>query len=246
MNVFSKVIASLKIKTKKKALLISDSGEFKVLKKRGKVIKRFFASSKEFTLSHSREISAATRLIMPNLTKLKMGEVIERNGFLIKSERTGKTHSGSNTIMTLSVTHCGKVCFVKIGFHTGENNFVGHVRAKEFFKKHNNQMHGYNVEVVPTHLFYSKTNSKKGDLKGFLVSAFFPSEKVTLVNDIEHLMGEEKFRKSHLGKAVFNISNELYSNQRVQDADSVNCFLDKSKNTLYFFDLYAQKSSLPK
>lgn len=239
-------MASFKIKPKKKASLISTSNEFKVLKKRGRVIKRFFASSKEFTQKHGKEVSVAAKLIMANLIKLKSGEVIEKEGFVIKSDYTGKTHAGRNTIMTLRVTHNGKICFVKMGFHTGENNFVGYARAKEFFKKHNNQMYGYKVEVVPTHLFYSKSNSKADTFRGFLVSDFFSSEKVTLVNDIEQSLGNKAFRESPLGKAVFKISYDLYGEQKVQDADSINCFLDKSKNTLYFFDLYAQKSSLPK
>jgi len=238
------IIAKIRMRPKPVSKRVSSVNGFKVLSTQNFGIKRFFASSEKFMNLHSKEVSQAAHLIAANLKRLKAGEVVESKGFVIKSGYTGKSHSGQNTTLSWSVSHNGKVCFVKMGAHCGEKHFEGYKRAEEFLKKHNNQLFGYKVELVPSHLFYSKSNSKEDTFRGFLVSDFFSADKVNLVSDIECSMGSRAFVKTPLAKAVFRISSRLFSESKVVDADTINCFVDKSNKTLYFFDVYVTNKNL--
>jgi hypothetical protein len=232
------IVSILRSKPKPPVNEKAQRGGFFVSLKRKFPVKRFLAISPDFVAAHRRELSVASHLIAANIKKLKQGEVIESKGFVIKSTYTGKTHPGANSSLTLSVSFNGKVCFVKMGVHTGANNFEGFMRGKEFLESIGGEMNGFKIKLVPTHLFYSKSNSKKDSIKGFLVSDFFPSEKVMLASDIEFEMGNRPFAKTLLGKTISRIDHELCMKYGVSDAQAINCFVDKSNKTLYFFDLF--------
>lgn len=201
--------------------------------------KRFLATSPVFMRKYGKAVSDASHLIFANLKKLRSGEVIQKNGFVIRKESTGK-YVGNNANITLSVSFKGKTCFVKLGTDSGRGHFVAYEKAREFFKKHNNTLHGFGVEVVPYHLLYLKTNTKKAKAIGVAVSDFFPKEKVTLVSDIEEMLGKSNFKETHLGQALSEIQSTLAFKEGVLDAGTHNCFFDEVKRKIYFFDLWAR------
>ena len=238
-NFIKRIRAKSYIKTRESGVMEG----FKFSSVKSGRVKRFIASSETFIAAHKKEVSLAVRIINRNMKKLKLGASVEEKGFVIKPKYTGKMYPGRNASLTLSVSLGDRVCFVKLGAHCGENNFVGYLRAKDYFAKNENQLYGYRVEVVPSHLFYSKSTFK-GNSKGFSISDFFPSDKVALVNDIERSMGEKAFSKTELGRAVCRIGDDLYADYKVEDGSTINCFLDRKTKTLYFFDLYATTNSL--
>ncbi len=201
--------------------------------------KKFLAVSPVFMRKYGKDVSVAAHLIAANLKRLKSGEVIEEKGFVIKKASTGKAHQGNNTELTLSVSFKGKTFFVKRGTDSGEGHLLAYQKVKELFKSINNQFNGYKVEVVPYHLLYLKSNMRNAKKsKGFLVSDFFPSEKVSLVKDIEKLVGsEEAFDKTRLGQSLAVIKHSLYK-KGFSDFGNHNCFFDEVKKTIYFFDLW--------
>lgn len=202
--------------------------------------KKFLATSPVFMRKYSKEVSVASHLIAANLKKLKEGQVVEKDGFIIKLNKTGKTHTGNNTDLTMSVSFKGRTCFVKIGVDSGEGHAVAYQKAKDFFKSKGNMIHGFKVEVVPYHLLYLKSVMRSGKSRGFLVSDFFPKEKVTLVSDIEETLGKQNFQETSLGQALDSIKHELTFKEGVHDAGTHNCFFDEAKRTIYFFDLWSR------
>ncbi len=201
------------------------------------VVKKFLAASPVFMKKYKGAVSVASRLILSNLRKLKNGGVIEKEGFVIRAEHTGKKHAGANNELALSVSFKGKTFFVKIGRDNGPETALAYQKAKKFFAEINNSVQGYHVEVVPYHLLYLKSNLSSEKSRGFLVSDFFSSSKVALVEDIVRIQGEETFNKSHLGQAVRKVKYDLLK-LGVVDAETHNCFVDNSNKKLYFFDLW--------
>lgn len=212
--------------------------KYKVIKRQRKKEKLFSAASVPFVKKYKKEISVAASLVRHNLTKLRSGVPVEEKGFIIKPAYNGRTYSGINAALTLSVSFKGKTFFVKMGGHCGENVFEGYAKAREYFKSKGNFMHGYKVEVVPTYIFYLKKNNRAEYPNGVIVSDFFPKERFDLLRDVELFTGQ-KFLATPLGKATSRIKKDLEKEINVYDANTFNCFVDKKTNTLYFFDLFA-------
>ena len=233
-NKLRNLVQSKQAKPKKR--VFSRPRDLKVLiSTRDVVAKTFLAVSPVFMRKYRGEFSVASRLIFENIRRLKKGQVIEKNGFVIKSQHTGK-FEGSHNTLTLSVSFKGKTYFVKFGSHSGEKQALAYQKVKALFESKHNSMEGYNVEVVPYHFIYSKSNMKRYRVREILVSDFFPSNKVTLVDDIEQRLGTEQFNKTKLGTAIKNIGHFLNDN-KIFDMGPHNCFFNKSSKTIYFFDL---------
>ena len=239
MRLFQNIVKKLNFKPlKPKEAEFSRARDLKVIRsEENRGVRKFLAASPVFMRKYKGAISVASRLILSNLRKLKNGEVVEKDGFVIKAEHTGKRHAGSNTEIALSVSFKGKTFFVKIGSDVGNSTALAYKKAKKFFEEINNSVQGYRVEIVPYHLLYLKSQMSNGKSRGFLVSDFFPSSKVTLVEDIVALQGNELFDKSRLGQAVRHIEYSLFQ-LGIVDAKTHNCFVDNSNKTLYFFDLW--------
>ena len=201
---------------------------------------KFLATSPVFMRKYGKSISTASHLINSNYKRLLAGEVISEKGFVIRKGFTGKSHKGSNTHLALSVSFKGKVFFVKVGVDCGERVFLAYQRAKEIFKGMGNKFNGYKLEVVPYHFLYQNASKKK--VRGFLVSDFFPSSKVSLVLDIERALGKENFLKTRLGSTLDSLETKLKKKGLI-DIGSHNCFFDEAKNAIYFFDLQLLLSS---
>lgn len=239
LNVILKLASKLKIKTAK-----SDSKNISksVLNKAKSSVKRFLFVSKPFSKKYAKTISRAAHLIAANMKLLKAGEVVKKEGFEIMRASTGKGHKGINNEITLSVSFEGKTCFVKIGKHTGEESYLGYKKAKSFFDNRRFlSFFGYKAKMVPYHLFYSKSTSSKSSFNGVLVSDFFSKEQVRLVEDIRDKIGIRAFERSRLGAAIDSITSQLLD-RNIYDAGTHNAFLDKKSKTIYFFDLYFDKS----
>jgi hypothetical protein len=200
-------------------------------------VEKFLAASPEFMQKYGDKISVASQLILSNMKKLKEGQVVEKYGFVMKAARTGE-YAGRNTELSLCVSFKGKTFFVKIGEQTNKSAAIAYKKAKEFLAI-NNRFNGYTVELVPYHLLYSNSRSSNLKKRGFLVSDFFSSSEVSLGLDIRKLEGDEKFHKSHLGKAIRSVREGL-NNLGVFDVGSHNCFVSKSEKKIYFFDLHNQ------
>jgi hypothetical protein len=233
LGVFSKLVSSIKsqqarIKSKK----FSCAEDLQIINTVVKPKKnRFLAASSVFMRKHGKKVLVVSKLILTNLEKLKKGEIIKKKGFVIRKNLTGKSYPGNNNVLTVSVSFNGKIFFIKMGGDCGEKHLRGYQLVKKFFKEKNNQMYGYNVRVVPYHLIYSQKTVYKSN--SFLISDFFPSDRFTLVLDEKH-----KLSDSPLGNAINNIRKDLKS-MVLHDIGPHNCFIDKSTNTLYFFDMYA-------
>jgi len=227
------------LRSKIKTIFKPDLNKLKIIKntkKRG--VKRFIASSPNFLKSHSKEIITAGNIISANLSKLLMGKSIEKKGFVIKSVSTGN-YAGQKSTLSFCVFSNKKTFFVKMGAHTGESAFLGYKRAKSLLEK-KNTFNGYKAEVVPSHFFYKKTNLKSAESKGFLVSDFFPSEKVSLALDLSN-GGLARFSVSPVGKAISEASDYLFL-KGIDEATLHNCFVDKVEKKIYFFDLSVNSS----
>lgn len=212
--------------TLKKVRLIS--------KKSTPKVQRTFYASPSFLRSNAKEIMAARHLISVNLEKLKKGQVVSEKGFVIKRDLTGETRPGKFNEVTLSVTHNGKVCFVKIGGHSGELNAKGYERARKFVNSINNEFEGYKVHLVPAHIFYEKKVGSKS--RGIAVSDFFPKESGELLHDIMLKMGKDKFNNSEVGKVFWELESKMFSRE-ILDGKTYNCFYDRKSKSFYFFDL---------
>lgn len=208
----------------------------KVSQKKKIVVKKFLAVSPIFMRKYSKVISSASHLINSNYKKLLRGEVVSEKGFVIKKDSTGNSHKGINNRLLLRVSFQEKVFFVKIGADCGERTFLAYQKAKTFFESMNNQFNGYKVGVVPYHFIYQSVKSSDSQLRGFLVSDFFPKNKVSLVLDIERLLGEKAFYETKLGVSFDKLRSKL-SKEGFLDCSAHNCFFDEVKNSLYFFDL---------
>ena len=241
MNPFQKVIKKLSFKLlKPKVRTFSHARDLNVLRSEKRVgVEKFLATSPEFMQKYGDQVSVAWRLIRSNVKRLKMGEVIEEKGFEIKKNSTGKEYKGRNTELALSVSYNGKVCFVKLGSDSGHSTALGYQKAKALFESKHNSMYGFRVEVVPHHLLYLRSSVRSSE-KGFLVSDFFPSDKVTLVRDIESLLGMDHFKKTPLGQALSKIKSDL-SKLNIYEVGAYNCFFDELNKTIYFFDMRAGK-----
>ena len=239
MGVFLKKVSKKAKPLKPESTKVSFAKDLKVIRsEENRVVKKFLAASPEFMQKHEADVSVAARLILSDLRKLKNGGVVEKEGFVIRAERTGIGHPGSNTELALSVSFKGKTFFVKIGGDTGGNAVLAYQRAKAFFAQINNRVLRYKVDLVPYHLLYLKSQTTNMESRGFLVSDFFPSSRVALVEDIAMIQGGNQFYASSLGKAVMSVRKEL-SKQGVGDAGNHNCFVDIANKTIYFFDLRA-------
>lgn len=248
LSVFSKVVSGIKSRFSKNGEKRFLGNKLKVVSdKKTSSVKRFFALSKPFSREYRKTVLTAAHLISANLKRLKAGEVIVKNGFEIRRASTGESHKGRYNDITLSVSFEGKTLFVKIGSHTGKEHYLGYKKARSFFNHRRFlSFFGYKAKVVPYHLFYNKSSSSKSQkstISGFLVSDFFPKERVALIEDIENSMGHKEFESSKLGQAIEFINNSLLE-RSVFDAGSHNAFLDEKSKTIYFFDLFYSKSNL--
>ncbi len=205
-----------------------------ISKKSTPKVKRTFYASPSFLRVNANEIMVARRLISVNLEKLKKGKVVDENGFVIKKDLTGETRPGKFNEVTLSVTHNRKVCFVKIGGHSGELNAKGYERARKYVDSINNEFKGFKVHLVPAHIFYEKQINGKS--RGIAVSDFFPKESGELLHDILLNMGEEKFNHSKIGQVFWELEAKMFSKE-ILDGKTYNCFYDRKSKSFYFFDL---------